>query len=50
MEDRTKAPAVEQQYEDPPPREQSLWNIGIFGTVLIVAIIFIGVILYLIFD
>jgi hypothetical protein len=49
MEREKPAPAVEPQYEDPPPREQSIWNLGIYSVVAVIAVIFLVVILLAIF-
>ena len=49
MEQEPPTPAVEPQYEDPPPREQSIWNVGIYATVLFVALVFVIVIILAIF-
>jgi len=41
MERDIKAPAVEQDYEGPPPGDQRIWNQSISAIVFLVAVIFL---------
>ncbi len=45
MDNREVEPAIEQPYEDPPPKEQRFWNASIYTTVAVLAAIFIIVII-----
>ena len=44
-DNRKVPPVVEPQYENPTPEGQSWWNQGIYGTMLIIGIVFVVIIL-----
>ncbi|MBX3069372.1 MAG: hypothetical protein KF883_02590 [Thermomicrobiales bacterium] len=45
MERESQPPAVERQYEGPRPSEQRAWNRSIYGTVLLLAVVFALIVL-----